>query len=159
LPDIAPLLLVAFLSVSTAACSLTSLFDSDDEANGNNAPGEAPSYLGAYAGSMNVFDRQTDEAWLDRASTLEVTFDDLTGKLDLLISISELPGGTKEIEMDGCSPGPSTVFCSNVRGSTLYDIQFSFTSSSASGNILQSERQADDTFEAVFEAEGPFTEQ
>ena len=108
---------------------------------------------------MNVFDLQTDEAWLDRASTLEVTFDDLTGKLDLLISISELPGGTKEIEMDGCSPGPSTVFCSNVRGSTLYDIAFSFTSSSASGNILQSERQADDTFEAVFEAEGPFTEQ
>jgi len=141
-------------------CSLTSLFDSDDEPeNGSNAPGEAPSYLGAYAGSMNVFDLQTDEVWLDRASTLEVTFDDLTGKLDLLISISELPGGTKEIEMDGCSPGPSTVFCSNVRGSTLYDIAFSFTSSSASGNILQSERQADDTFEAVFEAEGPFTEQ
>jgi hypothetical protein len=156
----APLLLVAFLCTSLAGCSLTSLFDSDDEpGNGNNPPGEAPSYIGAYVGSMNVFDLQTDDEWLDRPATLEVTFDDLTGNVDLSISISDLPGGTKEIEADSCSPGPSTVFCSNVIGSTLFDLEFSFTSSSASGRILESERQADDTFEAVFEAEGPFTEQ
>ncbi len=156
----AQLLLAAFLCASLAGCSLTSLFDSDDEpGNGDNPPGEAPSYLGAYVGSMNVFDLQTDEEWLDRPAALEVTFDDLTGDVDLSISISDLPGGTKEIEADGCSPGPATVFCSNVSGSTLYDLEFSFTSSSASGRILESERQPDDTFEPVFEAEGPFTEQ
>jgi hypothetical protein len=160
LSDKAPLILVTSLCTSLAGCSLTSLFDSDDEpANGNNPPGEAPSYLGAYAGSMNVFDLQTDDEWLDRPATLEVTFDDLTGRVDLSISISELPGGTKEIEADGCSPGPTTVFCSNVRGSTLSDLEFSFTSSSASGHILESERQADDTFVPVFEAEGPLAEQ
>ena len=153
-------LLVIFVCAALAGCGLSSLFDSDDEpGNGNNPPGEAPAYLGAYAGSMDVFDLQTDDAALDRASTLEVTFDDLTGKVDLSISISGLPGGTKEIEADGCSPGPTTVFCSNVIGSTLYDFEFSFTSSSASGHILESERQTDGTFEPVFEAEGAFTEQ
>ena len=153
-------LLVIFVCAALAGCGLSSLFDSDDDpANSNNTPGEAPAYLGAYAGSMDVFDLQTDDASLDQAATLEVTFDDLTGKVDLSISISGLPGGTKEIEADGCSPGPTTVFCSNVISSTLYDFEFSFTSSSASGHILESERQADGTFEPVFEAEGAFTEQ
>jgi hypothetical protein len=160
LSDRAPLLLVTILCTSLAGCSLTSLFDSDDEPeNGNRPPGEAPSYLGAYAGSMDVFDLQTDDSWLDQASTLEVTFDELTGKVDLFISISGLPGGTTEIEADGCSPGPTTVFCSNVSGSALYDLEFSFTSSSSSGHILESERQADGTYVAVFEADGTFTEQ
>lgn len=152
-------LLVIFVCAALPGCGLSSLFDSDDEPGNSNIPGEAPAYLGAYAGSMDVFDFQTDDASLDRAATLEVTFDDLTGKVDLSISISGLPGGTKEIQMDGCSPGPSTVFCSNVSGSTLYDTEFSFTSSSASGHILQSERQPGGNFSAVFEAEGAFTEQ
>jgi len=153
-------LLVIFVCAALAGCGLSSLFDSDDGSeNGNNPPGEAPSYLGAYAGSMDVLDLQTGDTWLDRATTLAVTFDDLTGKVDLFISISGLPGGTEEIEADGCSPGPTTVFCSNVISSTLYDFEFSFTSSSASGHILESERQADGTFEPVFEAEGAFTEQ
>ncbi len=153
-------LLVIFICAALAGCGLSSLFDSDDGSeNGNNPPGEAPSYLGDYAGSMDVLDLQTGDTWLDRATTLAVTFDDLTGKVDLFISISGLPGGTEEIEADGCSPGPTTVFCSNVIGSTLYDFEFSFTSSSASGHILESERQADGTFEPVFEAEGAFTEQ
>jgi hypothetical protein len=153
-------LLVVFVCAALAGCGLSSLFDSDDGSeNGNNPPGEAPSYLGAYAGSMDVLDLQTGDTWLDRATTLAVTFDDLTGKVDLFISISGLPGGTEEIEADGCSPGPTTVFCSNVISSTLYDFEFSFTSSSASGHILESERQADGTFEPVFEAEGAFTEQ
>ncbi|MEJ2313140.1 MAG: hypothetical protein P8Y10_11560 [Gemmatimonadales bacterium] len=153
-------LLVILLSASLAGCGVTSLFDSDDDSgNGSNPPGEAPSYVGSYAGSMDAFDLQTDESWLDRASTLTVTFDDMTSRVDLTISISELPGGTKEIEADGCSPGPTTVFCSNVIGSTLYDLEFSFTSSSSSGHILESERQADGTYVAVFEAEGGFAEQ
>lgn len=154
------LLLAGLLCTSLAGCSLTSLFDSDDEpSNGNNPPGEAPSYLGAYAGSMDVNDLQTGDALLDRPATLEVTFDELTGKVDLSVRISNLPSGTKEIDANGCSPGPTTVFCSNVSGSILYDLEFSFTSSSASGHILESERQADGTYVPMFEAEGPFTEQ
>ena len=70
-----------------------------------------------------------------------------------------LPAGTKQINMNGCSPGPTTVFCSNVVGSTLYDVELSFTSSSVAGNILESERQPDGTFVAAFEAEGTLAEQ
>ena len=102
-------LLVIFICAALAGCGLSSLFDSDDEAANSNIPGEAPAYLGAYAGSMDVLDLQTGDTWLDRATTLAVTFDDLTGKVDLFISISGLPDGTKEIEADGCSPGPTTV--------------------------------------------------
>lgn len=153
-------LLLTFLCASLSGCGLSSLFDSDDgSGNGDGAPGEAPAYLGSYAGAMDARDLQTNEAWLDRAAGLEVTFEELTGEVDLSLAISGLPGGTKEIELNGCSPGPSTVFCSNVRGSTLYDIELSFTSSSASGRVLESERQASGNFEAVFEAEGTLSEQ
>ena len=153
-------LLVTFLCASLTGCGLTSLFDPDDEPdNGGNPPGEAPAYLGVYAGSMTVSDLRTGDTWPDRATTMEVTFDELTGKIDLSISISGLPAGAKQIDMNGCSPGPTTVFCSNVVGSTLYDVELSFTSSSVAGNILESERQPDGTFVAAFEAEGTLAEQ
>lgn len=153
-------LLAASLCAVLAGCGLGSLFGSDDEPDdGSNPPGEAPSYVGIYSGSMDVSDLRTGEAWSDRATTLEITFDESTGKVDLSINISGLPAGSKRIEMNGCSPGPTAVFCSNVMGSTLYDAELAFTSSSVYGSILESERQPDGTFVAAFEAEGTLAEQ
>ena len=151
-------LLAGFLCASLAGCGLSSLFDSDDGSDDGNG-GEPPSYLGSYAGGLDVVDLRSGDTWPDRASNLTVEYDELTEDLDLAVAISGLPGGVEEVGWSGCSPGRSTVFCTSLEGSTLYDIELSFTNSTASGRILESERRADGNFEAVWEAEGTLTEQ
>ena len=153
--------MLACAALSLTGCDVASLFDSDDEDSGNGGgSGTAPGYVGAYSGTMDVSNLETGTTAEDQPATLAVTFVEATGTVDLRIGISSaaLPGGSADVEADGCSPGPSTVICSELGGSTLHDFEFSFTSSTASGRVRESTREPDDTFTPAWGASGSLSQ-
>ena len=156
-PEMKTLLLLvsATALVSLSGCGLTSLFDSggDDEPGDGSAAEEPPFYVGRYSGAMNVSDFDSGQTLEDRPATMEVTFDDSAGRVGVSLEI-DISGSPLTIAVSACSPQPSSVFCSEIDDSTLNDVEFSFSSTGATGRASESRRQPDGQFDLVREAAG-----